>query len=134
MDIDQSGPRLYHLFLRSLLIEPAPPYPHAVQFPAFPAVIFRLPLPPPQQSHPPTWDSPVSIPAYQKPITHPSLTEADSSSHPSPQPRLSHPRRRFSPAAAKIFYNVASSCCSAAVYRHHGLRNFPPPSYPISFA
>ena len=68
------------------------------------------------------------------PLLSPSLLETDSPSPPSPPPFLSDSCRCRSLTAAKIFFNVAPSCCSVSSCRHHGSRNFPPPAYPVSFA
>ena len=63
LDIDHSGPRICCLFLCSLLIGPSPPSPHAFWCPASPAVVFH---PTSARDNPPTWASPVSVPAYQQ--------------------------------------------------------------------
>ena len=90
------------------------------------------------QDHLPTWASPVSVWAYQKtchpPLPHPSLTETDSSSTPSPPLCLPDSRFRLSHADSEIYFRVIFSCCSAAARYHHGLRNLTPPLYPVFFA
>ena len=97
-----------------------------------------LPPPPPPQDHPTTWASPVSRPEYWTPISLPSLTHLCLRLTPPLLPLPLHSYRIPVAAAPllllKIFFNVASSCCSAAAFHHHGPRNFPPPSYPVSFA
>ena len=70
-DIYHFWPRLHHLLLRSLIIGPAPTSPPDFRCPASPSVAFR---PGYAQDHPPTWASPVSIPAYQKTFARLSLT------------------------------------------------------------
>ena len=120
--------------LHSLLIGPVPPSSPAVQCPSSPTVVFshhhhrtiRPPGRPPSPSQ--HTKNPISLPSltYHYPIPTPPP--------PSPLPLLSDSRHCCYPSADEIIFNVAPSCCSAASCRHHGSRNFPPSSYPLSFA
>ena len=71
MDIEHSGPSIRCLLLHILLIGPDPPSTYAVRCPASPSFAFR---PGSAQDHPPTWESSVSVPAYQKTFACLSLT------------------------------------------------------------
>ena len=65
---------------------------------------------------------------------HPSLPETDSSSTPSSPPFLLYSCRRRYHAATKTYFNIAFIFCSTAACFYQGSQNFPPPSYPVSFA
>ena len=136
LHIDNSRPKLCSLMLHSLLIEPTPLSLPAVQctsggggaahsYPtsirpsccctgssAHPGLTFLLPSIP-KKPHPPP--------------PRPSLPEFDSSSPPSPPSRLPNSRRCCSLAAAKIYFNMAFSCCSSATCHQHSSRIPPPP-------
>ena len=87
-----------------------------------------------EQDHPPTWDSPVSVPAYRcyRPYTYPSLSVLPPSDPPSLSPCLSDYHCRRTLAAYKISSNATFSCFYAAACFHHGTRIFQPPSYNVS--
>ena len=60
--------------LRSLIVGPAPHSPPSARCTSSYSVVSCLPLTPPPQDHLPTWESPVSIPAYLKNVSLPSIT------------------------------------------------------------
>ena len=105
-----------------------------------------------KQDHPPTWASPVSVPAYHSrvisprdlPLTWESPISDESYPYPSitfllpvPRwyplpPRLPDHRRLRPRASSKIYFKTALNWASAAVCLHNRDRLLPPPAYPSS--
>ena len=122
-------PRLIHLLLHSLLIEPVPPYIPTVQFlsrggrlllPCHP-IHWRVSA----QYHAPNRASPVSIPAYQKTFTRLPFTSQFQITSTPPRPCLCH-SRQISVSAAPLLPLKYLLTWLSSVVKGYTLRHFNP--------